>query len=73
MSHIAVGASYGGLGIAFNNAGSVGEVRPISDVSLAEWQETLDTNLTSAFLGAKYQVPALVEEEPGEGEVKPAA
>lgn len=51
---------FGGLDIAFNNAGMVGEVRPIMEVSLAEWRETLDTNLTSAFLGAKFQVPAMI-------------
>ncbi len=52
---------FGGLDIAFNNAGVVGEVKPVSDLSLAEWCDTLDTNLTSAFLGAKYQVPAMIE------------
>ena len=52
---------FGGLDIAFNNAGIVGEMGPISELSLEGWRETLDTNLTSAFLGAKYQVPAMVE------------
>jgi NAD(P)-dependent dehydrogenase (short-subunit alcohol dehydrogenase family) len=33
---------------------------PTPDVSLAGWRDTLDTNLTSAFLGAKYQVPAMI-------------
>ncbi|MGH6633914.1 MAG: SDR family oxidoreductase [Sphingopyxis sp.] len=51
---------FGGLDIAFNNAGSTGEMGPAPDVSLAAWRNTLDTNLTSAFLGAKYQVPALI-------------
>lgn len=51
---------FGGLDIAFNNAGVVGETKPITEVSLAEWLDTLNTNLTSAFLGAKYQVPAMV-------------
>jgi NAD(P)-dependent dehydrogenase (short-subunit alcohol dehydrogenase family) len=52
---------FGGLDIAFNNAGSLGRMGPISELSLEGWRETLDTNLTSAFLGAKYQVPAMVE------------
>lgn len=51
---------FGGLDIAFNNAGSIGETGPIQDVSLAGWRDVLDTNLTSAFLGAKYQVPAMI-------------
>jgi NAD(P)-dependent dehydrogenase (short-subunit alcohol dehydrogenase family) len=52
---------FGGLDIAFNNAGINGTLGPVTDLSLRDWRETLDTNLTSAFLGAKYQVPALVE------------
>lgn len=51
---------FGGLDVAFNNAGVVGAMKPITEMSLEEWRETLDTNLTSAFLGAKYQVPALL-------------
>lgn len=57
---LAVGR-FGGLDIAFNNAGSVGKMGPISELSLEEWRDALDTNLTSAFLGAKYQVPAMVD------------
>jgi NAD(P)-dependent dehydrogenase (short-subunit alcohol dehydrogenase family) len=53
-------ARFGGLDIAFNNAGIVGEMKPITDVAASEWRDTLDTNLTSAFLGAKYQVPAML-------------
>jgi NAD(P)-dependent dehydrogenase (short-subunit alcohol dehydrogenase family) len=52
---------FGGLDIAFNNAGAVGQMGPISELSLRGWRETLDTNLTSAFLGAKYQLAAMVE------------
>ncbi len=51
---------FGGLDIAFNNAGTVGAMKPAVQMSLAEWRDTLDTNLTSAFLGAKYQAPALI-------------
>jgi NAD(P)-dependent dehydrogenase (short-subunit alcohol dehydrogenase family) len=52
---------FGGLDVAFNNAGINGTLGSVTDLSLADWRETLDTNLTSAFLGAKHQVPALVE------------
>jgi len=52
---------FGGLDVAFNNAGLVGEMRPVSEITLAQWREVLDTNLTGAFLGAKYQVPAMIE------------
>jgi NAD(P)-dependent dehydrogenase (short-subunit alcohol dehydrogenase family) len=52
---------FGGLDIAFNNAGSTGEMGPAPEVSLAGWRDTLEVNLTSAFLGARHQVPAMVE------------
>ena len=29
-------------------------------MALTQWHETLDTNLTSAFVGAKYQIPAML-------------
>jgi NAD(P)-dependent dehydrogenase (short-subunit alcohol dehydrogenase family) len=52
---------FGRLDIAFNNAGSIGPMGPVTGLSLADWRDTLDTNLTSAFLGAKYQVPAMID------------
>ncbi|MGE0348083.1 SDR family oxidoreductase [Hydrogenophaga sp.] len=52
---------FGGLDIAFNNAGMVGKIGAIGDIGLDDWHEVLDTNLTSAFLGAKHQVPAMIE------------
>ncbi len=50
---------FGGLDIAFNNAGANGEMGPTSGVSIEGWREALDVNLTGAFLGAKYQIPAM--------------
>lgn len=52
---------FGGLDIGFNNAGQLGEIADPTTITLTSWRETLDTNLTSAFLGAKYQLPALLE------------
>ena len=51
---------FGGLDIAFNNAGATGEVGPLTDLALDAWRTTLDTNLTSAFLAAKHQIPAML-------------
>ncbi|KAA9132529.1 SDR family oxidoreductase [Marinihelvus fidelis] len=56
---------FGGLDIAFNNAGTMGEMGPTTDISLAGWQRTLDINLTSAFLCARYQLPALLRRGTG--------
>jgi NAD(P)-dependent dehydrogenase (short-subunit alcohol dehydrogenase family) len=52
---------FGGLDIAFNNAGMVGNAGSVPEMALESWRETLDTNLNSAFLGAKYQIPAMIE------------
>lgn len=51
---------FGGLDIAFNNAGHLGPMLPAPQITLADWQQTLDVNLTAVFLGAKHQLPALV-------------
>jgi NAD(P)-dependent dehydrogenase (short-subunit alcohol dehydrogenase family) len=51
---------FGGLDIAFNNAGAFGEMQATPDVSLVDWRHVLETNLTGAFLGAKYQIPAML-------------
>ncbi|KVA29303.1 SDR family oxidoreductase [Burkholderia ubonensis] len=51
---------FGGLDIAFNNAGTLGEMGPTPQISETGWGETIDTNLTSAFLGAKHQIPAMM-------------
>ena len=51
---------FGGLDVAFNNAGAVGAMVPVPDMTPATWQETIDTNLTSAYLGARHQIPAML-------------
>lgn len=51
--------TYGGLDVAFNNAGTLGAMGPTPGIALDAWTETLQTNLTAAFLGAKHQIPAL--------------
>jgi len=52
---------FGGLDIAFNNAGTLGEMGATPGLSLDGWRDTLDTNLTSAFLAAKFQIPAMLD------------
>ncbi|MDQ6432464.1 SDR family oxidoreductase [Mesorhizobium sp. LHD-90] len=51
---------FGGLDVAFNNAGWTGEISETATVSPQGWRDTLDTNLTSAFLAAKHQIPAML-------------
>jgi NAD(P)-dependent dehydrogenase (short-subunit alcohol dehydrogenase family) len=56
---------FGGLDIAVNNAGGLGPMGPTTDVSRESWDDTIATNLTGAFLGAKYQLPAMLERGAG--------
>jgi NAD(P)-dependent dehydrogenase (short-subunit alcohol dehydrogenase family) len=52
---------FGGLDVALNNAGVLGPLGPAHELPLSAWRETIETNLTSAFIGAKVQVPAMVQ------------
>lgn len=52
---------FGGLDIAFNNAGIGGESNPIADMSLEGWQQIISVNLNSVFYCMKYQIPAMLQ------------
>lgn len=52
---------FGGLDIAFNNAGTLGESAATAALSTEAWRATIDVNLTAAFINAKYQLPAMVQ------------
>lgn len=54
-------AEYGGLDGAFNNAGIVGDMLAIPDMPVANWNNVIATNLTSAFFAAKAQIPAMLK------------
>jgi NAD(P)-dependent dehydrogenase (short-subunit alcohol dehydrogenase family) len=51
---------FGGLDIAFNNAGVLGPMGATATIEESAWREALDANLTGSFLGAKHQIPALL-------------
>ena len=57
--------TFGGLHIAFNNAGLVGTTGPLAEIQPRQWAEVLAVNLTAAFLGARAQVPAMIEQGGG--------
>lgn len=50
---------FGGLDGAFNNAGIVGEMVPLPEMGISNWNDVLSVNLTAAYLAAKAQIPAM--------------
>jgi NAD(P)-dependent dehydrogenase (short-subunit alcohol dehydrogenase family) len=52
-------ARFGGLDIAFDNAGTLGPMAPTTEVSAADWDATMRVNLGGAFFAAKHQIPAM--------------
>src|SRR5947209_143381 len=53
---------WGRIDIVFANAGINGVWAPIEELSLAEWSQTIDINLTGTFLTIKHTVPYLKRE-----------
>ncbi|MGO4736869.1 SDR family oxidoreductase [Bosea sp. 2KB_26] len=54
-------AEFGHLDGAFNNAGVVGGMAPVAEMEMANWNDVIAVNLTSAFLAAKAQIPVMKE------------
>lgn len=50
---------FGQLNGAFNNAGTTGDMGPVTDMRPENWNDVIATNLTSAFYAAKHQIPAM--------------
>ncbi len=51
---------FGGLDILFNNAG-ISPVGSVTEISEAEWDECLNIDLKSVFLGCKYALPEMLK------------
>lgn len=52
-------SGWGRLDALVVNAGANGQFAPIDDLTLEEWNETLNTNLTSTFLTTRAAVPIM--------------
>lgn len=50
---------FGALDGAFNNAGVVGAMGPLAEMTERTWNEVLAVNLTSGFHAARHQIPAI--------------
>jgi NAD(P)-dependent dehydrogenase (short-subunit alcohol dehydrogenase family) len=60
----AVESRFGSLDILVNNAG-VGVFRPIQDMSRADWDRTINVNLTGAFYCCHHALPLLRKRDSG--------
>ena len=56
---------FGRLDIAFNNAGTIGPTGATTEVAEKDWNSAVAVNLTSAFLSAKHQIPAILKQGGG--------
>ena len=60
LVNAAVG-EYGGLDVGFNNAGRLGVLGPLDEITVEDWEKTLRTNLTSSMFAARAQMPEIAK------------
>jgi NAD(P)-dependent dehydrogenase (short-subunit alcohol dehydrogenase family) len=53
--------TYGGLNLAFNNAGIGGPSGLLADIDIAGYRKLMDVNLHSVFYGMYYQIPEMLK------------
>lgn len=61
---------FGRLDILVNNVGSIGARGTAPEVNLTEWERSLRLNVTSMMLMAKFALPAMRKNEPGDGNIR---
>ncbi len=57
-------SDYGRIDILFNNAG-VADVKPFWEMSIEEWQRTININLNGQFYCAKFAAPVMIDQRQG--------
>lgn len=59
----------GRLDVLFNNAGSFGPAGLIDEISVAEWRDVVDLNLTGMFLAARFAFKQMRAQDPQGGRI----
>jgi len=57
--------TFGTINVFYNNAGVEGEVKPITDYSLAAFRRVIDVNVVGVFLGLKHVLPVMLKQDSG--------
>jgi len=57
--------TYGKLDILHNNAGVVGQLAPLHQITEEQWNRVISINLTGVWLGMKYAIPEMVKKGGG--------
>jgi NAD(P)-dependent dehydrogenase (short-subunit alcohol dehydrogenase family) len=58
------GEALGGLSVLVNNAG-IAHLGSVEDLSPEEWRRSMSVNADSVFLGCKFALPLMLENQPG--------
>jgi NAD(P)-dependent dehydrogenase (short-subunit alcohol dehydrogenase family) len=61
--------AFGRLDLLFNNAGTNARGVPLEELTLDEWKQVLDTNLTGAFLCTQQAVKLMKAQDPRGGRI----
>ncbi|WP_306455147.1 SDR family oxidoreductase [Nocardia seriolae] len=64
-----IGERWGRLDVLVNNAGIFGPTKPIDEVSVQEWRQVVDINLTGAFLCAQAAFRMMRNQDPRGGRI----
>ena len=57
--------TYGGLDLAFNNAGIEGDARPLVEQTEANYDAVMDINVKGVWLSMKSEIPQMLKRSGG--------